>query len=272
MAVGDTTTPLLVGAVVATDNSGHSWAAVPAPPGAVDVVGVQCPAAGLCVVVATNGGAYFTASTVDDGATWQQGGTLPAGFGGVSGMFCSEGGQCLVAGYAAAAPGHGVGAIARSTDGGTTWSLATVPPNLGLLHSVSCGATTCLAVGTTSSVTSAVAPGQGLVLASTDGGATFATRATPPEIDDGLGVSCPAPNRCTVVGTHWTQTIPGTPLPAVATTDDLGTTFTVPTKEFLPNSLVAVACPTTRVCAAAGGGVLATVTLPPPVRHGSRRR
>lgn len=280
LAVGSVTQPLPGGAVAVTADGGRTWGAGLGPPGDTALVAVQCSAPGTCVVLAVTGTDTFSATTTDGGATWQRGGTLPAGFDGASSLSCPTALTCAVAGYTATSPGHGVGVIAVTHDGGMTWSLATVPANTGVLHAVSCDTTGCLAVGSSSTVITGVPSGTGAVLASADGGATFTTRPASPALDDGLGVDCAppagrgAPPVCAAVGIAFTHAIPPVPLSSVVATANPGGYVLPLAARYVPSPLVAVTCPTAVRCVAAGGPVAATVTLPasaairpPPAPH-----
>jgi photosystem II stability/assembly factor-like uncharacterized protein len=267
MAVGAVTAPLPGGAVVVTTNGGRAWTAALGPPGDNALVGVHCSAPRTCTVLAVSGATTFSATTTDDGATWQHGGALPPGFAGASALSCPTALTCAVAGYTATSPGHGAGAVAVTHDGGTTWSAATVPPT-GVLHAVSCGSSNCLAVGTSSTVTTGVAPGAGALLASGDGGVTFTARPASAALDDAFGVGCaPATGRtptavCAAVGIRFTHAIPPVPRAVVAATVDPGGPVAALTTRYVPSPLVAITCPAAGRCVAVGGDELASVTLP----------
>lgn len=264
MAVGYLSAVFGGPAVVVSTDGGRSWRQAATPAGASALTALHCTTGTSCLAVAATGQGAFSASTADGGATWQRGGALPAGFGGVTGLACPGRSRCLVAGDIAAAFGHGTGAVARTADGGVTWTLASLPPGTGVLHAVSCAGAACLAVGTTSTVTSGVAPGTGVLLASTDGGATFTARAPPAPLDDGFAVACPAPSLCVAVGIHDTRAIPPVATAATVATGDLGRRVRAVPQHFVAAPLLALACPGVAGCVAAGAGELARLT--PPAR------
>jgi photosystem II stability/assembly factor-like uncharacterized protein len=272
MAVGDqlgttSTGAALAGTVLVTSDGGHRWDPATSPPGSVDVVGVSCSTAQYCLVLATDGSSIWSATTTDGGEAWSRGGSLPAGFAGVSGVDCPQLSTCVVAGYLPAKPGHGTGAVADTSDAGVTWQAATLPSGIGLLHDVSCpDLQRCVAVGTLSTTDSDVVPGKGVLLTSTDGGRTFGAPRSPSFIDDAFGVSCPVSSRCVAVGTRWAQTTPPTPFAAVATTADRGSTWRSAKARFVPFGLAAVACPTATTCVAVGGDLVAALRWPAPTR------
>lgn len=257
----------LVGAVLVTSNGGRSWKSMDAPAGSIDLSAIQCETAGDCLALATDGSTYWSASTTDDGQVWQRGGTLPAGFDGLSGVACTDTQTCVTAGYTSVTTGKGTGAITVTDDGGETWAAATLPQGVGLLHDIACPSSLdCIAVGTRSTTTTDVAQGQGEMLSSTDGGHTWTTVAAPAGIDDAFGISCPTTSDCATVGTVWTSTKPPTPTGAVVTTADGGTTWHSPVSRYIPTGLTSVDCPTATSCVAAGNDVLAHIVLPLPKR------
>jgi hypothetical protein len=285
MAVGSTGADPGTGVVLTTTDGGKSWVAGTPPAGSVTVASVRCDTAATCTAVASDGTADWSTTTVNFGRTWTQQGSLPPGIAGALALTCTPTGTCLVAGFAPAASGHGQGAVAISTDGGTTWAAATVPAGVGLLQSVTCASPTrCLAAGTTSTTVSDVVPAKGLLLASADGGhtwtaATAATAATASTtatsgttatsaaatlpVDDVFGLACPASTACVMVGTKWVGT-PATGTGAVAESRDAGAAFTASSTAYTPLTLTAVDCPTAARCVAVGGDTVARITLPPP--------
>jgi hypothetical protein len=252
------------GLVLATTDRGRRWTVVHAPAGATELVAVDCTALRDCTVLASQGPGYWAASTVDDGSVWQRLGPLPGGLAGVSSLACTSASTCLAAGDMPTTPGKGAAAVAFTTDGGMTWSSATMPPGTGPLHDVACPAPTeCLAVGTKSPTTIGVAQGQGEVISSADGGATWTTVAAPASVGDAFGVTCPTASACAVVGTGWTAAKPPGPTGAVAASVDGGGTWLDASARYLPVGLAAVSCPTATSCVAAGNDELARITLPP---------
>jgi photosystem II stability/assembly factor-like uncharacterized protein len=261
----------LLGAVLVTSDGGRSWKPMDAPAGSVDLSAVRCTNASDCLVLATDGSTYWSASTSDGGQVWQRGGSLPAGFAGISNVACVNATTCVTTGYVSTAPGKGIGAIAVTDDDGATWAAATVPQGTGLLHGVSCATPlTCIAVGTKSTTITDVAQSQGEILASTDGGHTWTAITAPPGIDDAFAVSCPTASTCASVGTVWTRptastpTTPQTPTGSVVTTTDGGVTWHPPETRYIPVGLTDVDCPISTSCVAAGGNTLARLVLPLP--------
>ncbi len=252
--------------VVTTQDGGVTWTAGTAPAGALTVPSVTCASTGDCTALVSEGTVVSTAHSADFGQTWQQGGTLPSAFVAGANLYCIAGGTCLVPGYVPTGNGLGAGAIAISTDGGQTWSLASVPSGIGVLQSAVCiSPTACLAAGTTATTVSDVVPAKGQLLRSDDGGHTWTTATEPKAVDDVYGLACPSAAQCAMVGTKWFG-YPALAFGAVAQSVDGGTTFKSSPVAYIPITLTALACPTDAACVAVGGNTLARITLEHPER------
>jgi photosystem II stability/assembly factor-like uncharacterized protein len=263
MAVGSTGVAAAgAGVVLTTRNGGTTWTSATVPTGAFVLTSVECAALDSCSVLVSDGTNIWSAHTSDFGHTWTQGGNLPAGFSDPRDLTCLLDATCLVVGYTPTSTGHGQGAIALSTDAGATWAAGTVPGGSGLLEAAACtSASSCEAVGTTSTTVSDVVPAQGLVLESTDGGHTWAASPNTPPVDEIYGIACPSAPVCVIVGTHWH----GDPVigsGAVAHSTDGGTLYNSSVTAYTPLSLTALSCPTAIACVAVGGDVVARISLP----------
>jgi hypothetical protein len=216
-----------------------------------------------CIAIVADGSLVWSAITPNFGQTWQREGDLPSPFVAGENLSCTAGGSCLVAGYAPTGTGTGQGAVAISTDGGQTWSLATVPSGNGVLRTATCsGATDCFAAGSTSNSVNVV-PAHGALLDSVDGGHTWQPATKVPPISDVFDIECPSPKVCAMVGTVWKGTPPvGTG--GVAQSGDGGTTYSLSSAAYVPLTLTALSCPSATTCFAAGGDSLARITVAPP--------
>jgi photosystem II stability/assembly factor-like uncharacterized protein len=274
MAVGSTDiTSAVVGAVLVTTDGGRTWTSVGPPSGSVDLSAVTCAAAGDCLVLASSGAGWWSASTSDGGQVWQRTGNLPTGFDGASSLACNGPTQCVTVGYVTKAQGQGTGAVAVTDDGGGTWAAGTVPAGTGLLHGVACPTLlSCIAVGTTATATTDITPASSQLLTSTDGGHTWTGLSAPAGVDDAYSIACPTTTTCITVGTRWTSAKPPTPTGGVVVSTDAGTSWTDPPLRYLPSGLTAVACPASTTCVTTGGDVVAQVVLPTPARPRSSGR
>jgi hypothetical protein len=251
------------GVVLTTHRGGADWGQVATPAGATVITSVACASAVDCIVIASDGTAYWSAHSSDFGHTWQRGGTLPAGLEDAGDLSCVPGGPCLVTGFTATTAGHGQGAIAVSGDRGATWTAATVPAGTGLLQGAACTTvTSCLAAGTTSTTVSAVVPAKGEILTSQDGGHTWTPSVATPSTDDAFGIACPSNRVCAMVGTRWTGQ-PAVGTGAVAESHDGGVSFTASATAYTPLPLTALACFSARACVAVGGDTVASLRLAP---------
>jgi hypothetical protein len=270
MAVGASGAQPASGLALTTQDGGATWAPATVPPGAADLTSVTCATTTACTAIVSDGTATWSAQTNDFGATWVREGNLPLAFEDPRTISCTFGGSCLVAGYSGTTTGHGQADIALSVNGGQTWTASILPPGLGALQSATCPtATTCLAVGSTSTTVSDVVPAQGLLLTSSDGGHTWAVSLATPPVDDVFGVACPTTLVCAMVGTLWTGT-PAVGTGAVALSADGGVTFTGSKAAYVPLSLTALSCPSARGCVAVGGDIVARIVLPVPKVHKKR--
>jgi photosystem II stability/assembly factor-like uncharacterized protein len=255
------------GIVLATTNKGATWNQVAAPPGALAVITVLCSTVSNCLALVSDGTLIWSAASTNFGQSWQREGNLPSLFLAGNDLSCFVGGSCLVAGYVPTGNGVGEGAIAFSSDGGQTWSLASVPNRVGVLRSAACvSATDCLAAGSTSTTVSDVVPAQGELLHSADGGHTWQPSTTSPPVEDVFDVACPSALVCAMVGTEW-QGTPAVGTGAVAQSANAGTTFRLSSAAYVPLSLTALSCPSATACIAAGGDTVARITPVTPKRR-----
>jgi photosystem II stability/assembly factor-like uncharacterized protein len=200
-----------------TTGGGASWVTAAGPSdltSANDVTELSCTSAASCVAVSADPdgstGAAMSFVTDTGGASWRES-ALPAGFVPAR-LQCFPSGSCVVAGLAQAAQGS---TILRSTDGGITWSPASVTSGLGPLTSLSCAdSSDCVATffGGDRSATE--------VLTSTDGGASWnAVAAVGLPAGAVTGLSCSGTAAC------WASGIAGRA--AVATGGSAGITVTL---------------------------------------------
>ncbi len=273
MAVGSTGSGSGPGLVLTTRNGGLQWSQAANPAGAFALTALQCSNVSDCRAIFNDGTADVSARTTDFGRSWQQEGTLPAGFEGARDLSCWHESDCLVAGDTPTTTGHGQGAIAFSADGGQTWAAANVPAGSGVLQGSACVTQSrCLAVGTTSTTLSDVIPAKGELLQSLDGGRTWSRERNTPPIDDIYGIACPLAKVCAMVGTNWLGH-PSLGTGAVALSGNGGKVFSAASTAYVPLSLTALSCPSALGCVAVGGDVLARITLPAPMStdHTNRR-
>jgi photosystem II stability/assembly factor-like uncharacterized protein len=255
------------GVVITTSDAGATWSPAAAPQNALVVSSVTCASPTDCTAIVSDGTSTWSAHSPDFGQSWQQEGTLPAGFLPGNDITCVAGGICLDAGYVPTTNSHGQGAVAVSADGGQTWAQASVPAGTGVLQSTAClSPSACLAAGTTGTTVSDVVPAKGELLRSTDGGHTWVVSSSTPPVDDVYGLACPSEDQCAMVGTSWVG-FPAVGTGGVAESTDGGQTFRSAPTSYVPITLTAVACPSVSRCFAVGGNTVARLTLRKPPRH-----
>ena len=95
--------------------------------------------------------------------------------------------------------------------------------------------------------------------------------------DDAFGASCPNAKVCVVTGTDWVGKAQPVPTASIVTTTDGGAQWRPANLRYVPVGMASVACPAVNRCVAAGGNVLADISLPvapttptPTVARGSR--
>ncbi len=240
--------------------------------------GISCPSVSTCYLVAAIYSGSYILATTDGGATWV---TKYPGFFGTHQfrrIVCPDVAHCYAVGAVFnGGSGYGnYGSIISTADSGTTWTVLTTPAINNCNYSgdvtdpcftgLSCPAiSTCYVVGyeTLCAACSAV---QGLLLATTDSGATWNVQTlsaggTTPVTPIATAISCSSTTTCSA--TVWTNNGGGSSWIA-STTDSWGTW----TWEEAGTSdrLVAASCTSSNVCYVVGesGAILASSTVPDP--------
>jgi len=226
------------GVVIVTDDGGATWTIQPIPNGTTEVDTVACGIDLHCVAVAASGGPLEALLSSGVGLPWVTGGPLPSAATTATALDCTADSDCWAT-VDATAGAQSIGSVVRTTDGGTTWSPLQIPAGIGELNGISCvvpavalpsvrqgttvpgeraspappeGTTVatvpgtadlsgigCVAVGTTSTAVDRARTGQGVVLTTSDGGATWARPPVSALPADLVSVSC-APGPCVAVG------------------------------------------------------------------------
>ena len=231
-------------AVVSTTNGGVTWNSQIIPTGLSTLNGVSCPTATQCWAVgATSSNTAAIIATDDGGTTWSVQ-AAPGGTRVLNGVSCPTASSCRAVGANASS----VGVVIDTTDSGSTWEgeslpvqiASALPSGLYALNGVSCAsAKDCWAVGASSS-------NAAIMLATTDGGRSWASQSLPSGISLLEGVSCPTDKVCGAVGARSSK------VAAVVTTTDGGSSWSV---DRLPSGislLSGIACSTTAECRAVG--------------------
>ena len=130
----------------------------------------------------------------------------PPGTGDLGAVSCATARRCWAVGVAGPnpAPATGVTVIAATTNGGLSWTAQHVAGgSTPQLSAVSCPtATDCMAVGSNG----ASLPGSGVVVTTSDAGATWALAASPQNALAVASVTCASPSDCTALVSDGTST------------------------------------------------------------------
>ncbi len=129
----------------------------------------------------------------------------PTGTGELGAVSCATPRRCWAVGVAGPNPdANGATVIAATKDGGVTWKAQEVAGgSTPQLSGVSCPtATDCMAVGSNG----ASLPGSGVVITTSDAGATWSAAASPPNALVVSSVTCASPSDCTVIVSAGTST------------------------------------------------------------------
>jgi photosystem II stability/assembly factor-like uncharacterized protein len=170
------------GVVIATHDGGIHWERVNSGLSVID--GIACGSPTRCVAVTSNSEAdLYTLN----GTTW-----LPSTVqkGSILALFPMDGVSC--AGLSCLSAG-GLGLMARSSDGGSSWTFVYPAVSLQALFGAACPTpSVCVSVGA-----------NGTIVTTQDGGATW--RHAPVDTDGTLlGVTCPTSSHCVAVGSNGT--------------------------------------------------------------------
>ena len=199
-------------------------------------------------------------------AGWQLGesGLLPIDV--LDAISCPTATSCFAAGI----EGSGLSAIATTTNGGTTWTVESLPPavaQVGLAAIACADSTNCVAVGP-GGYGQGAAP---VIVVTTDGGVTWTSERMPGGVDSLVGVACPSAAVCWAVGSSGSAFSSG-PSVLLQSTDGGATWGAVPVPA-PANGLDAISCGTVTTCTAVGasgsivttadGGATWTAQTPP---------
>ncbi|HVX20945.1 MAG TPA: sialidase family protein [Acidimicrobiales bacterium] len=257
-----------VAVVEATTDGGATWHASALPAGVRLTSSPACPAVGNCLVAGLPGGTTgpttgptagaVVVATTDGGATWT---TYPVpGASQLVSLACPAATDCLGAGYGppTAADPTGGAVVARSTDGGRTWSVTPlaatfVPSSSGGL---ACAGRQCVVGGTDDITATSAATARAAAWYSADGGATWSPSAVPSGLTALRAVSCTG-DRCVGVANGPAPAGASASFPygtsqAVATTDGGRNWTTTGSEGLAPAYLDTVSCTTASTCWAGG--------------------
>ncbi len=152
------------------------------------------------------------------------------------GISCASATTCEAVG----SNGTAAGVILGTINGGTTWTLQTVPSGDSSLAGISCSSTTtCEAVGSNGTAA-------GVILGTTNGGTTWTSQTIPSGISILKGISCASATTCEAVGSNSTAA------GVILGTTNGGSTWTSETIPSGISILNGISCALTTSCEAVG--------------------
>jgi hypothetical protein len=255
VAVGGTGTGSPANGIAYYTPDGLVWHEATLPAGVKELGWVKClpngpdnpnVPSGYCWANAINGTGW---RSTDGGQTWTAMTLVATAPGGThvfyNGMAFVSTTTGWMTGYTdcSAVTGACRGVVAKTTDGGLSWTLEDTPADMPDMIDISCPSTTeCVAVGATTTRAAAYV--------TVDAGAHWQQSTLPFGMSLANGVSCPDSAHCYVVGQSGSSTDP-TGSVVFASTDG-GRSWTVEPVAGGPSDLADIACPTTLQCYAAG--------------------
>ena len=212
---------------------------------------VSCFSSSACIAVGSNGAGGAAIATAS-ATGWT---TMTATIASADAVSCQSSSDCMVAGGVTATGQPGT--VLATTDGGASWATSfTFPYTVSSLTSVSCfSASVCMAAGGLTDATSAVGPtGPGVVVRSSDGGATWATESLPAGVGALSAISCASTSVCEAFGNPL--------MPVIVGTTDGGATWHSQTVPSGVEFVTQLSCPSISDCTGVGEAPLGSSTGP----------
>jgi photosystem II stability/assembly factor-like uncharacterized protein len=241
-----------------TTSGGQSWTSTPGPSDLTSTSGIadlSCTTASSCVAVASDPGGPTGAAeayvTKDAGSTWTEA-NLPQDYvPGPGALQCIGSSMCASVGFVQSPEGSSGPPSAMalySTDGGLTWTTASLPVTTAAFLHLSCAdASDCMATFFAKGT-------QDGVLVSYDGGETWSETASSPQAFK-FGISCPSASDCWTSGLA-PRTAPGQPETVsdgsgiISSTTDGGNTWQDATLPTGIGPVIDISCPSDTSCSA----------------------
>ena len=267
------------GAVVTTSDGGALWRSVSLPSEVGSLSAVSCATATRCLALgeappttspseSVPGGTYeaIAISTRNGGSSWSSPVTIPA-TNYVQGVSCSSASSCVAVGqqFPVDPPGAAIPVAEVTRDGGKAWVGHPLPGRGEQPIAISCASPSrCVVVGAVnpqltydgiffSEPAGPVVPGA--LMVSSDGGAHWSL-STKLRVGNLVGVSCPSPTFCALVGSNRSGT-----RPVLLIGDPGQSPLSIANPINGPRSFLEVSCRTIRACevvgqSAFGGGLI----------------
>jgi photosystem II stability/assembly factor-like uncharacterized protein len=255
MCIGVGSTDALSQIAVGTSNGGTTWRVLRIFPNLSDLNGVDCTSSLTCIAVGDRddtgptgtGGAVI--ATTDGGRTWTED-SIPRDTYSFNALSCSTFSDCVAVGTLPTNAGYRtyVAQVMTTTDAGVHWRAERIASASDLTDVQCASPLDCMAVGEFQRGSRSE---RAVVLTSTDGGRSWATRTLRgvQGIIDGL--SCTTPRSCELVGTA--RPADGYGVAFAGLTTDGGASWSSQTLPAGVDGLSGVSCGSRRACVAVGG-------------------
>ncbi len=190
---------LIAGALTAVGSTSSS--ASLKTPKITELSAVSCPTKRTCWAAGTTTTGTVILTTTNAGVTWTAQDS-PKDVSRVAAIACPTTTHCWAIGSTKSAS-----VVLSTIDGGTAWTPKTLPSDITDLQALTCpSATNCWAVG------EVVDTGADIVIATSNGGATWNQQATPKltiPMDSEFGIECRTTKQCMIVGYGVLTTVTG---------------------------------------------------------------
>lgn len=248
------------GAVVRTQNGGTAWSVVPAlPKGVGDLTGISCPTKTFCMAVGSTSSSYeaVAMSSNDGGRRWDAV-AVPKGENELTLVACTTRRDCIAEGEVESIVGDPSGgnriSIITTNNGGSSWKQRPIPidsaapPGFPSFTGLTCATPNhCLLLG---DATPPDGSSLGVILSSSDSGASWTDQALPPDTTILNGISCGSATQCVAAGGGFGGR--GGSTQDLLSTNNGGQTWTVRSVPPSAEGLDGVSCSSATSCLAVG--------------------
>jgi hypothetical protein len=238
--------------IVTSTDGGQAWRDHVIVEAGINLLGVTCSAASLCLATGTQSQANQATSqariyrSVNEGATWTLS-TVPPQVGGIGSVACPTPTTCI-----------GVGsALLVSANDGSTWTVTGATGGFQDLTSIACSSvSTCIAVGPNPEGQDNHALGADAVL-TTNGGLSFTAVTFPAYSASLFEVSCSSVSTCIASGAEGT----GQSAAAFVASSDGGVTWSTATPPPGISAIAGISCPSAASCVMVGQSTSGPVSI-----------
>jgi hypothetical protein len=251
-AGADQSAPLSM-AVEVTNDGGATWRQLSLPVDLATSTGLACTDATSCSLLGQDGaGNTFFVSTANGGETWTSvpgPSDLPSSFL-FTDVSCTVATSCVAVGSAGDGTAGSVLSV-MTTDGGESWSEASLPEDFDPLQLDCDRSAICITTGTETSPGSGSGSSPGIVLYSSDGGSTWSPASLPAGVGPVTSLSCSEASDC--FATSFGGDSDGQGQSPVIVTSDGGRSWSATGTGGLPDSLLtSISCPSSSYCWVSG--------------------